>query len=90
MIEGIGEVTAQQMTRGDQQAVVAGQEKAQREINQAAAKRPVEKPADSPEAKTEDQDQGRYNLEHKVPVYEKYGPHGELLLQLPPVHADEA
>jgi hypothetical protein len=89
MIEAIGEVSAQQTTRGDQQAVAAAQEKASREIDRAAVQRPVEETSDSQKAKADDQGDTRYNLEHKFPVYEKYGRDGELILQVPPVHDDE-
>ena len=89
MIESIGEISAQQTTRGDQQAVAAGQEKASREISRAAARRPVEDASQSREAKPDEQGASRYNLEHKFPVYEKYGRDGELILQVPPVHDDQ-
>ena len=94
MIEGIGELTAQQVSRVEQQAVVAGQENVNREISRAAIRRPVEAASGSQKqdagGQNESKPNGKYNLEHKFPVYEKYDQAGELIMQLPPVHNDKA
>jgi hypothetical protein len=90
MIEGIGELTAQQTIRADQQAMTAGQASAVRELVRTAAQRPVEESSDSRKAAAEKEEttESKYNLEHKFPVFEKYGKDGELILQVPPVHEE--
>ena len=94
MIEGIGELTAQNVTRVEQQALVAGHENANREMSRVAVRRPVEAASGSQKrdagSQNEAKPNGKYNLEHKFPVYEKYDQDGELIMQLPPVHNGKA
>ena len=65
----------------------------QQEAQKVLADRPVEKSEESAKAKTAakpDETETKYNLENNRIIIEKYDENGDLILQMPPVHSDEA
>ncbi len=93
MIEGIGEAAVQQTTRADHNQAVTAQEFATQKTRKQSEERKVEgsSPGTKSEADpSENQDTVKYIMEGKTLVFEKYSKKGQLLLRLPPVHADNA
>lgn len=93
MIDAIGESTVQQTARiehnqaENQKAVIAN------ETERMAVERPVEKASEGDDAKNgkgNDQSRTRYAIDNNKLIIEQYGKNGELLLQLPAVHSEDA
>ncbi|MCP3955366.1 MAG: hypothetical protein GY697_24560 [Desulfobacterales bacterium] len=93
MIELASEATVQQVTRADQNQAFSQKDTVQHETQKVLADRPVEKSEESAKAKDaekKDEIETRYNLENNRIIIEKYDENGDLILQMPPVHTDEA
>jgi CTP-dependent riboflavin kinase len=93
MLHEIGDALAQQPVRADQIQVEHTKAISRQEADQKAADRPVEKARDQADVKREekkDRSKAEYTLKGKKVVFEKYGRDGDLILQIPSVHADEA
>ena len=91
MIELASEATVQQVNRTEQNQAFSHKETVQQEAREVLADRPVEKSEESVKAKAADkQTETKYNLENNRIIIEKYDENGDLILQMPPVHSDEA
>lgn len=93
MIELASEATVQHVTRADQNQAFSHKETVQHEAQKVLADRPVEKSEESAVIKTTDkpdETETKYNLENNRIIIEKYDSNGDLILQMPPVHSDEA
>jgi len=93
MIELASEATVQQVTRTEQNQAFSHKETVQQEAREVLADRPVEKSEESVKAKATDKQtetETKYNLENNRIIIEKYDENGDLILQMPPVHSDEA
>ncbi len=93
MIELASEATVQQVTRAGQNQAFSHKETVQHEAQKVLADRPVEKSEESARAKAADkpdETETKYNLENNRIIIEKYDENGDLILQMPPVHSDEA
>ena len=93
MIELASEATVQQVTRADQNQAFSHKETVRHEAQKVIADRPVEKSEESAASKAtakQDETETRYNLENKRIIIEKYDENGNLILQMPPVHFDDA
>ena len=93
MIEIASEATVQQVTRAEQNQAFSHKDNVQQESQKVVADRPVEKSEESmkaKEAEKQDKSETRYNLENNRIIIEKYDEKGDLILQMPPVHSDEA
>jgi len=93
MLHEIGDTLAQQPVRADQIQVEQTRAISQQEADRKAEERPVEKTEDRVKIKLEekkDRSKAEYTLKGKKVVFEKYGKDGDLILQLPSVHSDQA
>lgn len=95
MLESIGEIAAQQANRADQAQVEQSREAVRQQQVRQAAKRVIEEPEEADQAKaeakeTEEQGRTRYKVHEKRLVIEKYSKDGSLIMQLPPVHNEDA
>ena len=93
MIALASEATVQQVTRADQNQAFSHKDTVQHEAQKAIAERPVEKSEEGNKAKAtekKDETETKYNLAGKRIVIEKYDENGDLILQVPRVHTEEA
>lgn len=93
MIELASEAVVQRVARTDQSQAFSHKETVEHETQKVLADRPVEKSEETEEVKAkpkQDETETRYNLYDKRIVIEKYDENGDLILQIPSVHSDEA
>ncbi|MBI9086658.1 MAG: hypothetical protein JEZ11_23875 [Desulfobacterales bacterium] len=93
MIHEIGDTLVQPLMRTDQVQVTHAKAIAQKEADRKLDARPIEKTDEQAKVKLEekkDQSKSAYTVKGKRVVFEKYGKDGEMILQLPSVHTDEA
>ena len=93
MIHEIGDALVQPSVRSDQLQVDHAKAITLQEADQKVDDRPVEKTSEQAKAKMEekkDKSKAQYTVKGKKVVFEKYGKDGDLILQVPSVHTDEA